>query len=215
MRGVTLIELLVVIVIIAIFAAMAIPGIVRSNDDRRAFEKANEIAQLIQEARGRALATGSAQMVAMYANGATVRGTFRHYEGVYNKQPTASCLTSQQWGGNADTNSVMNVVPSTAPPATGPGAVMMGGTNLQYSSNSTLQVRFFLNGNPVTATNYQYLCFSPGGRVYYFADQGVTGVPLSGAFEVRVARYPNGTTVEGITRSVMIDGTDIARIRSF
>ncbi len=213
----TLIELMVVVIIIAIFAAIAIPGIAKSSDDRRAFEKATELAQLMQEARGRALATGSAQMVGLEVNGTTTRGRFMAYEAIYNKQPTANCLTYQQWGGTPETNAVGTVTTPVAPPAVGPGVKLINGMNLDYSGTSDLQARLVLSGVPVVGT-FSYLCFSPGGRVYYYGTAAAAvngaGVPLSGAFEVQIARYPGGTR-EGITRSVMIDGTDTARVRSF
>ncbi len=214
--GVTLIELMVVVIIIAIFAAIAIPGIVKSSDDRKAFEKANEVAQLMQEARGRALATGSAQLVAIHANGTTPRGLLNLYEAVYNQQPISSCLTFNQWGGTTDTNPAMSLTTPGAPPATGPGVKLINGTNLQWSSDSDLEATLFVNN--VAAGNFAFLCFSPGGRVYYYSSQtnvsNGAGVALSGALEFRIRRSPGGVG-EGLTRSVIIDGTDTARVRSF
>jgi prepilin-type N-terminal cleavage/methylation domain-containing protein len=215
--GFSLIELMVVVTIIAIFAALAIPAIMRSNDDRKAFEEASLTAQLLQEARGRALATGAAQIVVMQTGGSALRGQFLLYQASYNQVASASCLTSGQWAVAA----AFNLTPPAPPPA-GPGVTLIDAVNLQYSPQSTLQSQFYLTDNTGTTTmvgtGISALCFTPGGRVYYAPDGNTMtagqATTLSQPFEIRIRRYPGGTA-EGITRSVTIDGSDTARVRSF
>jgi prepilin-type N-terminal cleavage/methylation domain-containing protein len=214
-RGVSLIELMVVVVLIAIFASLAAPSILRSTEDRRAFEKATEVAQLMQEARGRALATGAAQMVAMTNVGG---GEFLLFQAMYNKQPSPSCLTYSQWTNDVKIVNNASAVTSLATiPAAGPSVVLVDGVNLKYAADSDLQSSFYL-ANAATGSTVAYLCFTPGGRVYYFGTAAnllaSNGAPLSGAFEIYIGRYPHGVH-EGLMRSVMIDGTDVARLRSF
>jgi type II secretory pathway pseudopilin PulG len=209
-----LIELMVVVAIISIFAAIAVPAMLSSSDDRRAFELSHRTAQLFQSARARALATGSAHLVVMTTSGfgaVADRGTFQVYQGYYNTvsgtgAPTANCNLAGQWA------ALSAVAPAPFP--VGPTAVLVDGLNYQYSADATLRSQFKLNG--ALTTGADVVCFTPGGRVYYAPTAAglTTAGPLSQPFEVQLRRYATAAG-EGLTRSVMINGSDTARVRSF
>jgi type IV fimbrial biogenesis protein FimT len=71
-RGFTLVELVAVVLIITIFAALAIPSAVMQMRDRRVQESARQIALVFRQARLRAMGRGSAVMVRFGANRFTV-----------------------------------------------------------------------------------------------------------------------------------------------
>ena len=212
-----MIELMVVVAIIAIFAALAVPAIISSGDDRRGFEMAHRTAQLIQSARARALATGSAHMISMTTSGfggAADRGTFLVYQAYYDPlagsltpTPSANCTLPGQW-----TSNVYAAAPGTYPQ--GASSVLVNGLNYAYSSQSPIRSQFLLNGAIQGGT--WALCVTPGGRTFSASSPANLGnsTPLGQPFEIQSRRYPTATP-EGLTRSVVIDGSDTARVRSF
>jgi prepilin-type N-terminal cleavage/methylation domain-containing protein len=215
--GFTIIELMVVVVIISVFAALAVPAMLDAGNDRKAFEMAHRTAQLLQSARARAMSTGSAHLVTMTSSGfgsSATPGQILVFQGYFNLAAspngtaTASCTNSTQW----------TALPTGGVPPfpIGPSNILVDGLNYKYSLDSPLESQFVFNGGAATTT--AALCFTPGGRVYYASTVGglsAAGIrPLAAPFEVQVRRF-NGATPVGLTRSVTIDGSDMARVRSY
>ena len=90
-RGFTLVELVAVVIIIAIFAALAIPQATAQLRDRRTRETAERIALVYQQARFRALGQGSAILV-RFAAGTDNQGSFETLEArMGTASPLAKC----------------------------------------------------------------------------------------------------------------------------
>jgi prepilin-type N-terminal cleavage/methylation domain-containing protein len=215
-RGFTLIELMVVVTIIAIFAVIALPAMLKASDDRKAFEMAHRTAQLLQTARGRAIATGSAHLVTMSTTGFggnADMGTFRVYQAYFNvtnpgATASADCILPNQW------NTLLTTPAGPPPYPVGPSAQLVDGLSYQYAVDSPIRSQFIYNTNGATTT--AALCFTPGGRVYYALTAGAisTSIPLVVPFQIQLRRFSAGAGV-GLTRAVTIDSGDLARVRSF
>src|SRR5262245_32335269 len=99
-------ELMVVVIIISILAVIAIPSMVKAQDDRRAYNGAASIMQLYRQARMRAVGRGCAVAIKGTTNGTGDRGTFLMYEAVasdpppstQSNYPFSSCINAN-WAG--------------------------------------------------------------------------------------------------------------------
>jgi type IV fimbrial biogenesis protein FimU len=99
----TLIEMLIVVVLLAIFAAIAIPSFSRLTHNNQALTAANELYSVLQYARSEALSRGRGVTVSVTASDAwageiTVKAgseTLRHYaKGLFGKASASSSLTT-------------------------------------------------------------------------------------------------------------------------
>jgi type IV fimbrial biogenesis protein FimT len=192
-RGFTLIELMVVVVLVAILAAIAVPGVVERLRQRRVSEAAQKIAALYRGARIRALGRGSAVLVRWKDARFTV------YEAVQGATavgascaliPSSSCLRAD-WAN--DGSDMRHEVGSfrfgdRAEYADADVAVTVNGTD--GSSSATLDVCFSPAGQTFSRTNL-IGSFTPlngvvGAAVTRAADSSVTHLTH------RVAVLPNG-----------------------
>lgn len=180
-RGFTLLELMAVVLIITIFAAIAIPTAVGQLRDRRVQESARRIALLYRQARLRALGRGSAVMVSFAGNAVSVQEARVGAAGVCPGLPVSSCLNADWAGGQP-------VVDGFQPAASG------------ELSSLTLAVTD-AGGDAVAGLD---ICFTPMGRAFVrtaaapqfgaLADAYVATVGRPGVARSRqVALLPNGT----------------------
>jgi type II secretion system protein H len=97
-RGFTLIELMAVVVIITVFAALALPSMVVQMRDRRVQEAARKIGLVYRQARLRALGRGSAVLVRVTGGAITVHearlGTAVNGNAGCIDLPVSSCLNT-------------------------------------------------------------------------------------------------------------------------
>jgi type II secretory pathway pseudopilin PulG len=184
-----LIELMAVVLIITVFAGLAIPKVVIQMRDRRVQEAARRIGLVYREARLRALGRGSAVLVRIVAGDVTVRearlGAAVNGDAGCADLPMSSCLNTN-WGGvNAD-----RIVDGFHVAASG------------ELSNLTVAI----TDSAATSVPNLDICFTPMGRA--FARRSVTPgaafAPLADTFVATVSRtgvtrprqlalLPNGT----------------------
>jgi prepilin-type N-terminal cleavage/methylation domain-containing protein len=213
-RGFTLVELLIVVAIIAIVAVLAIPTMSAAQIDRHVFTDAGYVGELFRIARTRAVGRGAAVLVKLTATNTNGGGTFSMYEAV---------VANPAGGGSAEIPSSSCKAPTRWPGASGTlgtdyefvDAVNLSGTYEQQNSIAA-QVKD-PSGTVLASGTDAFLCFTPGGRIYYVATtptfDNVT--PLGGAIQIDVRRF-SGTfaTAVGLTRTVWVTSSGSTRIVS-
>jgi prepilin-type N-terminal cleavage/methylation domain-containing protein len=231
--GFTLIELMVVVLIISVVCVLAIPSMSHEGYDRRAFEDATSVVELVREARSRAVARGSAQLLVLNANPTGSTGSFTLYESTTaNYGEDAGSMTMSSSSCNAPTQWPGGTPSGTQQPVD--RFEFSGGLEAQGSIN--MRVNDPITGKAIS-TN-MYLCFTPAGRTWYFegaAPPAAFTTPLAslcsattaaaqscvGAVTVDViaGTFPVGsatgtTTSTSLIRTVWIPATGSTRITS-
>jgi type IV fimbrial biogenesis protein FimT len=198
-RGFTLIELTAVVVIISIFAALAIPQVTRQMRDRKVHEAAQRVALTYQQARVRAMGQGGAVLV-RYSPGSGAQGRFEILDalipatglqkcGLY---PAVSCTTPAARWETADLNRRVSDM----------DFALLSGLDNVYTELTTAA------GGSGPAMD---VCFTPLGRSFVRYAAGDPLLPLQGVPSLTVSRKNGGTTV-GRARRVLVLPTGIARL---
>jgi hypothetical protein len=164
--------------------------------DRRAYTDAASVAELVREARTRAVGRGAAELVLMNGGSTGNTASFVLWE---------ATTTPFEDGGSAGTSTTCNA--PTVWPNNGTVTAtqvdefqIAGGNSLEGLNNGNINMQLFppTGGLRESAVSTIYLCFTPAGRSY-FSLTGASGtfVPISGtpgAIIVQVAAGTPGQT---------------------
>jgi len=212
-RGFTLIELMVVVMIISIVCVLAIPSLSREGYDRRSYTDAASVAELVREARTRAVARGAAELLVMTAN------------------PTGNSANFQLWEANASAPVANQPEPAVASACNAPtvwptafwpgvntnatatyidGFQFVAGSSLEGQGNINMRINDPVSGTAISSAN-MYLCFTPAGRSWYaeastppttFAGLSSANGPATGGGALASACSVTGSCVGAITIDV-------------
>jgi type IV fimbrial biogenesis protein FimT len=198
-RGFTLIELTAVVIIISIFAAMAIPQITQRLRDRRTQEAAQRIGLMYQQARIRAMGQGGAVML-RYTVGTNSQGLFEIRDAL-------SPVSAQQKCG---------LVPSVSCTAT----IAQWDTTGSFRPVQTMEINKEYGGDVYsslvsdtgTVASTMDVCFTPLGRSFVRYATGSAWTALAGIPRFTVTRKISGGAAVGLSRKILILPTGIARL---
>lgn len=226
-------ELMVVVVLIAILAAIAAPSLVRSRNDRVAFDFARRASDLVHAARSRAMGTGAAHVL-VFSNDTTMggnRGALILFEALDGEpapagpNPHPSCRTATLgwvggWtpGGLASSNARFIDAVNVNDNGSGKSAqakedIWMAASKVRVSDGTSVPLSTFA------------VCITPNGTTYVGEGSSqaaavtalATASPFTDVLELEVARHNGGPptgTVVGLRRKVIMAGAAQPRIKS-
>jgi type IV fimbrial biogenesis protein FimT len=193
----------VVVILVGVFAAMAIPQVTLQLRDRRVHEMAQRVALIYQQARVRAMGQGGAILVRYDSTLGSAKGTFITKEGLVGGTQTNPCAlgpvsncSAVNWTDGDNHNRTIETVDV----GTEPG---LGDVYAVLTSDAG-----------AVGTAAMDLCFTPLGRS--FVRYGASGPfqPLTGVPQYRVFRGASGATptTDSRVRTVLVLPTGAARL---
>ncbi len=200
-RAYTLVELMTVVVIIGIFAAMALPSVANQLRERKSANVAQQLTQFYRTARMRAMGRGSAVLVRYDSDGAKLIAMREAIAGVAGMNPCelapiSSCtMPASRWDDPTAYRQLDLIKPFDNTVGT------------QYEV-TRMQLRDSAN----TVKTKADICFTPGGRAFYRETFGAgLFTSLNHVPSVRVYSMKDGMQV-GPDRFVYVLPNGIARI---
>jgi type IV fimbrial biogenesis protein FimT len=186
---------MVVVVLIAILAAIAVPGVVERLRQRRVSEAAQKIATLYRGARMRALGRGAAVLVRWETSRFTVYEAVQGAAAVTNDDcamvPSSSCTRANWANDGADTRHEI--------------AGFRFGDRAEYRDADVGVTMKGTNGSAAAALD---VCFTPAGQAYSRTNLAGVFTPLNGVVSAQVTRAAG----DSITHTVTVMPNGIAAV---